>query len=246
MQPGAIVREAWELYKGHWRTFAPLALIVYLVLGLITLVLGFILGWLGLVISGLASIVGTFWLQGALVEAVRDVRDGKQDLTIGEMFSRVQPRLPALIIAGILAGLGIALGLILLIVPGLFLLTIWSLIVPTIVLEGKSAGESFGRSRELVRGHGWQVFGVIVITIAAVIVASIIVGLLTFWLPDDIDTFASDVISNTLVVPFVAVAWTLMYFALAQGRTAEPAPAAGAFSPPPPPPAPPSDGPTYP
>ena len=68
------------------------------------------------------------------------------------MFQRVQPRLPALIVAGILAGLGIALGLVLLIVPGLFLLTIWSLIVPSIVVEGKSAGESFGRSRELVAG----------------------------------------------------------------------------------------------
>ena len=205
MQPGAIVREAWELYKAHWRTFVPLALIVYIVLGLITLVFALLLGWLGAIIGALASIVGTFWLQGALVEAVQDVRDGKQDLSIGEMFQRVQPRLPALIVAGILAGLGIALGLILLIVPGLFLLTIWSLIVPTIVLEGKSAGESFGRSRELVRGNGWSVFGVIVITIGAVIVASIVVSLLTFWLPDGIDDFARSLISNTVVVPFIAV-----------------------------------------
>ena len=222
MQPGAIVREAWELYKAHWRTFVPLALIVYIVLGLITLVFALLLGWLGAIIGALASIVGTFWLQGALVEAVQDVRDGKQDLSIGEMFQRVQPRLPALIVAGILAGLGIALGLILLIVPGLFLLTIWSLIVPTIVLEGKSAGESFGRSRELVRGNGWSVFGVIVITIGAVIVASIIVSLLTFWLPDGVDEFARSLISNTVVVPFIACAWTLMYFALAQGRSAAP------------------------
>src|ERR671911_1847546 len=243
MQPGAIVREAWELYKAHWRTFVPLALIVYIVLGLITLVFGLLLGWLGLIIGALASIVGTFWLQGALVEAVQDVRDGKQDLSIGQLFARVQPRLPALIVAGLLAGLGIALGLILLIVPGLFLLTIWSLIVPTIVLEGKSAGESFGRSRELVKGNGWSVFGVIAITIGAVIAASIVVSLLTFWLPDDVDTFVSDLISNTLVVPFVAVAWTLMYFALAQGRTA--APAAETYSAPPPPPPPPAgDSPT--
>lgn len=227
MQPGAIVREAWELYKAHWRTFVPLALIVYIVLGLITLVFALLLGWLGAIIGALASIVGTFWLQGALVEAVQDVRDGKQDLSIGQLFARVQPRLPALIVAGILAGLGIALGLILLIVPGLFLLTIWSLIVPTIVLEGKSAGESFGRSRELVRGYGWNVFGVIIITIAAVIVGSLIVTALTFWLPDDVDTFVSDVISNTVIVPFVAVAWTIMYFTLVRlkesaGATATP------------------------
>jgi hypothetical protein len=227
MQSGAVVREAWELYKAHWRTFVPLALIVYLILGAIALVLGLILGWLGLLISALASIVGTFWLQGALVEAVQDVRDGKQDLSIGEIFSRVRPRLGALIVAGILAGLGIAVGLILLIVPGLYLLTIWSVIVPAIVIEGKSAGESFGRSRELVSGYGWNVFGVIIITIAAVIVASIIVGLATFWLPDGFDSFASDVISNTIVVPFVAVAWTIMYFTLVRlkesaGATATP------------------------
>jgi hypothetical protein len=243
MQPGAIVREAWELYKAHWRTFVPLALIVYLILGLITLVFGLLLGWLGLIIGSLASIVGTFWLQGALVEAVQDVRDGKQDLSIGEMFGRVQPRLPALIVAGILAGLGIALGLVLLIVPGLFLLTIWSLIVPAIVIEGKSAGESFGRSRELVKGNGWSVFGVIVITIGAVIVGSIIVSIVTFWLPGGVDDFARSLISNTVIIPFVACAWTLMYFALAQGSTATPAVAAEAYSPPPPPP---SDGPTYP
>ncbi len=245
MQPWAIVREAWELYKGHWRTFVPLALIVYLVLGLITLVFALLLGWLGAIIGVLASIVGTFWLQGALVEAVQDVRDGKQDLTIGEMFQRVQPRLPALIVAGILAGLGIAVGLILFIVPGLFLLTIWSLIVPTIVLEGKSAGESFGRSRELVKGNGWSVFGVIVMTIGAALVASIIVSILTVWLPDDVKEFVRNVISNTVVVPFIACAWTLMYFALAQGRSAAPAGVPEAYSPPPPP-APPTDGPTYP
>ena len=244
MQPGAIVREAWELYKTHWRTFVPLALIVYVILGLITLVFALLLGWIGALIGALASIVGAFWLQGALVEAVQDVRDGKQDLSIGEMFSRVQPRLPALIVAGLLAGLGIALGFVLLIVPGLFLLTIWSLIVPSIVIEGKSAGESFGRSRELVRGNGWQVFGVIVITIGVLIVASIVVSILTFWLPDDVKEFGRSVISNTVIVPFVACAWTLMYFALAQGRSEAPA-AAGvpeAYSPPPPPP---SDGPTY-
>jgi hypothetical protein len=240
MQSGAVVREAWELYKAHWRTFVPLALIVYLILGAIALVLGLILGWLGILISALASIVGTFWLQGALVEAVRDVRDGKQDLSIGEMFSRVRPRLGALIVAGILAGLGIAVGLILLIVPGLYLLTIWSVIVPAIVIEGKSAGESFGRSRELVSGYGWNVFGVIIITVAAVIVASIIVGIATFWLPDGVDSFVSDVISNTIVVPFVAVAWTIMYFTLV--RLKESAAATAAPYETPAPTLPPADG----
>lgn len=233
MQATAVVREAWELYKAHWRTFLPLALIVYIVLGAISWLLGAILGWLGVLIAVLASIVGTFWLQGALVEAVQDVRDGRQDLSLTEMFSRVRPRLPAIIVAGIIAAIAIVIGLILVIVPGLFLLTIWSLIIPVIVLEGRSAGESFGRSRELVRGSGWSVFGVIVITFAALIVASIIVGIATFWLPDGVDRFVQDVISNTVVVPFVAVAWTMMYFALVRPAETPVAAAAPPAAPPP-------------
>jgi hypothetical protein len=216
MQASAIVREAWELYKGHWKTFVPLALVVYVIIGVISLLLTLVLGWVGALIGALLGIVGFFWLQGALVEAVRDVRDGKRDLSIGETFSRVQPRLPALIPAGLLAGLGIIVGLILLIVPGLFLLTIWSMIVPVIVLEGRSAGESFGRSRELVRGNGWNVFGVIVITVALTIVANIVVAILTFWLPDEAGSFVQSVLSNTVVAPFMAVALTLTYFALAR------------------------------
>ena len=236
MQAGAVVREAWELYKAHWRTFVPLALVVFLILGLVSLLLGTIAGWLGALISVLISIVGFFWLQGAYAEAVRDVRDGKQDLSLADTFRRVQPRLPALLAAGLLAGIAIGIGLILLIVPGLFLLTIWSLIVPAIVIEGRSAGESFGRSRELVRGHGWSVFGVIVITIAISIAAGIVLGIATFWLPDGVDTFVANVISNTVVAPFVAVAWNLMYWALQRPAEATATPVAPqpAQSPPPP------------
>lgn len=216
MQPTAIVREAWELYKAHWRTFVPLALIVYLILGLVTLVLAWLLGWVGVLLGALVNIVGIFWLQGALVEAVRDVRDGRRDLSVGETFRRVQPRLTSIIPAGLIAGIAIAIGLILFIAPGLFLLTIWCLIVPAIVLEGKSAGESFGRSRELVRGNGWNVFGVIIITIAAIIVANILVSIALFWLPDEVQGFLQSLVSNTLVAPFMAVALTLTYYALAK------------------------------
>jgi len=51
----------------------------------------------------------------------------------------------------------------LLILPGLFLLTIWCLIVPVIVLEGAGVGASFSRSRQLVRGFEGKVFGTLVL-----------------------------------------------------------------------------------
>jgi hypothetical protein len=195
------------------------------IIGLVSLGLAAALGAFGAVLGSLLGIVGAFWLQGALTEAVADIRDGRADLSLADTFRRVRPRLLSIIGAGLLAGLAIVVGLILLIVPGLYLLTIWSLIIPVIVLERRAAMEAFGRSRELVRGNGWNVFGVIVLSILVLIAIAIVVGVATFWLPDGIQPFLQSVIQNTLAYPFMALALTLMYFALAQpapAMTAEP------------------------
>jgi hypothetical protein len=231
MQPGEILREAWGLYKAHWRHFLPLALLVFVVLSLISLVLSLLLGWFGAVLASVIGLVGVFWLQGALAEAVADVRDGRADLSISETLQRVRPRVASLLGAGVLAGLGVALGLLLLIVPGLVLLTWWSAIVPVIVLERVAAMESFGRSRELVRGYGWNVFGVIVLTVLvlllAVILLAIVFAIVLGWLPDGLRGYVQSLAANTLTAPFLALAWTLMYFRLRDlKREPEPAPLA--------------------
>ncbi len=142
------------------------------------------------------------------------MRDGRADRTIGETYQAVSPRLPALIVGGILAGLGIGIGLILLIVPGLFLLTIWSMLVAVIVIEGKSAGEAFGRSREIVRGHGWEVFGLIIVTFVLVAIASGVITLLFAPLPEFFDTWLGSLVAHSLTVPFAAAALTTAYFKL--------------------------------
>ena len=73
---------------------------------------------------------------------------------------------------GIVAGLGILVGLVLIVVPGLILLTLWSVAAPVVVLERPGGLRALGRSRELVRGNGWNVFGVILVTVILVVVLS--------------------------------------------------------------------------
>lgn len=226
-----VLSEAWGLYKRHWQHLLTISFIVFLAVALIALLLVALLTWFGAILAAIISLVATFWVQGALVRAVDDVRDGRADLSVGETFSRVRPQLPAIIVAGILAGLGIALGLVLLIVPGLILLTWWILIIPVIVLEGRSAGEAFGRSRELVRGHGWSVFGVIVLTILLFIAFRIILGLVLTPFADWLQSFVSEIVVGTLTTPFVAVAWTLLYYRLLAAKEA-PAAAPAASTPP--------------
>lgn len=247
MQPGAVIREAWELYKTHWQHLLPIALVVYVILGLVSLLLTILLGWFGALLGALIGIVGLYWLQGALVEAIVDIRDGRADLTMGQTFARAQQHIGPLLIAGILAGLAIALGLLLLIIPGLYLLTIWSVLIPVIVLERRSVMEAFGRSRQLVSGNGWSVFGLIVIGFLILVGASIILAIALFWIPGVFGEFVRSVISNTITVPFVALALTVLYFRLreleepaAAVATAPVAPAAPQTGPPAEPPAPPA------
>lgn len=232
MSVGDVLREAWELYKRFFVRFVTVAAIVFVVIGLVEGLLALAAddGGLGAVLWSLiaiaVSLVGYFWLQGALVEAVRDVRDGRADASVGELFARTQPRLPALIVAGILAGLAIGFGLVLLIIPGLFLLSRWFLIAPTIVLENRSAGESFGRSWELTRGHVLPALGLVVLTLLIAIVgggiASALIQAVLAPLPDLLASWLASIIVNSLIAPFVALAWTLAYYRLAERPLEQP------------------------
>jgi hypothetical protein len=215
-----VIREAWELYKTHWRHLLPISFVVYVAIAIVGALLTALLGWFGALLGALISLVGVFWVQGALATAVEDLRDGRPDLSLGETFRRVQPQLGTILVAGVLAALGIFVGLVLLIVPGLVLLTWWILIIPVVALERTAVGAAFSRSRELVRGYGWNVFGVIVLTILVLlafeIVLAIVLSPFTDWLRD----FLSSVVSGTLTAPFAALVWTLLYFRLRQAKAA--------------------------
>jgi hypothetical protein len=229
MDIGGVLGEAWGLYKRFFGRFFATAFVVYVALDF----LGALAAWgaghsvgAGLfwgLVAAVIGVVGYFWVQGALVALVQDVRDGRADRTLGETYAAVQPRLTTLIGAGLLAGLGIGVGLILLIVPGLYLLTILSMLVPVIVLEGRPTGESFSRSREIVRGNGWSMFGLILVTFLLVAVASAVIRLIFSPLSTFLGAWLGSLVAHSLTVPFAAAALTTAYF-----RLTAPAPAAGA------------------
>ena len=226
MSIGRVLRQALDLYTEFFLRFVLIAAVVFSVLELSSALSessAHAHHWAAAGLWGIASfllwIVGTFWLQGALVEAVQDARDGRVDVSIEELYARVRPLLPALIAAGLAAAIGVTFGMVLLVVPGLVLLTRWILIVPVIVLEKKSAGEAFGRSWELVRGSSWPVFGLILLTVLVLAMSSSLVSLLLvpfFALPHFLAAWIVGTITSSLIAPLVALSWTLTYFELAR------------------------------
>ncbi|MGH2994978.1 MAG: glycerophosphoryl diester phosphodiesterase membrane domain-containing protein [Gaiellaceae bacterium] len=225
-----VFNEAWGLYKAHWRHFFVLAIVVYAALLALNVLLVLTLGRFGAFVSAFVYLAGAFWLQGAIVKAVEDVRDGRADLSVRQTLESVRPRFNRIAVAGLLAAFGITIGLILLVVPGLVLLTWWILLIPAIVLEDRGVTEAFGRSRELVSGNGWSVFGTIILTVALFIGIGIVLGLLLFPLEDWLGDLIGDVISNTIFAPFAVLTWTLMYYRLRALKEPAPAVAAAAGS----------------
>ena len=230
MTIGAVLDEAWTLYTRFFGRFFLLGLVVFAIVNLAYALLVEAIAndsagaAAALAILGLATaIIGTTWLQGAFVYAVQDARDGSFDSSLRDVFVRVSPAVLPLLVAGLLAGLGIALGFVLFIVPGLFLLTIWAVIGPVIVVERTGALDAFGRSRELVRGHGWTVFAIVLITGLLSGIASGILQAAFSFLPRFLEILVGGTIAQAVVAPVVATALAISYFRLheAHGVPAE-------------------------
>jgi len=159
-----VLGEAWATYRRHFQHFILISFVIYLAVAIVTALLSWAAGTVGTFIGVIFSLFGMFLLQAALVKAVQDVRDGRVDLNLQDTISAALPAVGKVAVAAILASIGIAIGFALIIVPGLILLTFWSLIVPWIVIGGAGAFDSFGRSWRTVRGYAWNVFGTFVLT----------------------------------------------------------------------------------
>jgi hypothetical protein len=224
-----VLGEAWDLYRRHATHFLLISFIVYLAVAVVSAILQAVLGGFGSFLGEILSVFGMFLLQAALVKAVQDVRDGRADLTVRRTLEAVTPVVAPVALASILASIAISVGFVLLIVPGLFLATFLSLIVPCIVVGRIASLSSFGASWRTVRGYGWHVFGTYVVVFLVLIVANLVLGILLLALPGAARSFISEVIAGTLVAPFIACVVTLMYFRLtaAHGEAAEPGAGAG-------------------
>ena len=224
-----VLGEAWALYKRYASHFIAISFSVYLVIAVVSALLSWALGSFGAFIGLVLTVFGAFLLQAALVKAVQDVRDGRADLSVGQTFSSATPYIASVAGASIMAGIAITLGLILLIIPGLALITIWCLIIPAIVLEQTGALAAFGRSLQLVRGYFWNVFGTLVLVWLILIAVGIVLGAIFSFMPHLLGHFLSSVISGTLVAPFIAVVLTTMYFRLVAAPAGGPVNAGGPY-----------------
>lgn len=214
ISPTAVISRAFDIYREQAAALIVAALIVFLIDAVARFV--FHEGALVLIASIVGLVAHTFY-QGLVVQLVDDVRDGKRDHTVGQLFSSVSPVVLPLIGASIVVGIGIAVGLILLIIPGLFLMTIWAVVAPVIVIEREGVFASLSRSRQLVEGNGWNVFGLIVILFLLMfVVVAVLAGIgaaVGAWLGALLA-----LVGSVLIAPVAGLAIAVLYFELREHK----------------------------
>lgn len=223
ISPGAVVSRVWEIYRDQFGVLFGTAVVLYALQFVIYLVLSAVTGIVLVLLFWALSVL----YQGMVVKLVQDVQDGRRDHSVGQLLRSVEPVFWPLVAVSILFGIGVAIGFVLLIVPGLILLVMWSVVAPVTVLERPGVWAAFGRSRVIVRGNGWNVFGVIVILSVIVVLVSIAVGVIASGL----GSFGHSVVQwavNSAIAPVTALSASVLYFSLTQ--TPGPTPT---YSPPP-------------
>lgn len=228
---GAVIRNTLDIYVDQASVLLPASAVVFVISGLVSALLiaaSSALALVALVVSLVASTLFT----GMVVELVSDVQDGRRDSSVSQLLQAAAPVIGQLILVGIVAGIGIVIGFILIIVPGLILITWWSVAAPVVVLEHPGVFAALRRSRELVRGNAWQVFGVILVLVIGVGVVSFVIE----GIGDSAGTAVGlvvRVIVSVLTAPLSALAAAVLYFQLSGARGG--GPVDGPDSPPPPP-----------
>ena len=219
----AVLGDTFALYRHFFRHFVAIALPVFLLVDILpalgTTSSSDTARGLWIVAALIASLVGFFWVQGALVAAADDIRDGRVDTSVGALLAAIRDRLPALIGAAFLAGLLICvpvvavvaisaaahvvwLGVIVSFAAGFYVLIRWSLIVPFIVLEGKGVTDALRGSWQIVAGHWWRTLGILFVTgLITGIAGGLVSRILQSALPGFAGTWLGPAVSSALTAP---------------------------------------------
>jgi len=127
-------------------------------------------------ISSVIGMVIAAIVQGALTRAVVSANKGRR-ASFGECVAAGMRVILPLIGLSILFAIGVGIGFILLIVPGIILLLMWAVAVPALVIERPGVFGAFGRSSELTKGARWKIFGLLLVLIVIYWLLSVVVGL---------------------------------------------------------------------
>jgi hypothetical protein len=210
--------EALRVYGRHWRLLVPLGLVVLLPQAIIESgveeieidrlsTLGDYLKLAAIPFTVVLILGGEALLAGVITALVLQWR-------LGHPLPALLTFLGALawlrlIAVDLLLSLGAAIGVVLLLLPGLLFLAYFSIAPALIEIEDRSIREAFRRSAELVRGRLWPVFALIVgVILVTEAIGQTLIALFHGFLPELGSELAANALLESiqgLVIALVAI-----------------------------------------
>lgn len=188
---GELLSEAWQRTKGTKGIIVGGFLLFYTVMMVASLALGGLFALLGLasdslvfntvveIVLGLfASALAYPFMAGIGMVGIRRAAD--QNISFNEIFSHFGRTVPILITA-IACPLLIYLGLILLIIPGIYLAIAYMLAIPLVVERGLSPWQAMEASRKAVGQRWFKIFGLFLLLGLIVMISAIPLGIGLVW-----------------------------------------------------------------
>jgi hypothetical protein len=176
----------------------------------------------GLAIAGVLQVLAVLLASAACLRAIAQSYLGEE--TDWRSSLKYAWRLtPSLLLLTLLYGLGIVLGLLLFIVPGIWLYVAWALAIPVLLVEGLRGRKALARSYTLVKGRWWRTFGVLLVgfilaaIISTVVQAVFLIGIVVGEGNDALVLVLSaiaGIVGLAVSTPFQAALIAVVYFDL--------------------------------
>jgi len=131
----------------------------------------------GFKVANLALMLISIWMGIAITGAVLRVSHGDSP-TVGDTLGSSLRMFPAALLGSILLGLGVCVGLVLLVIPGLYLMGRWMCFGTALMDERGSGVQALGRSWRLTQGHWWRSVAVLSVACLLIFVVTMIGSML--------------------------------------------------------------------
>jgi hypothetical protein len=208
-----ILSAAFQLYRRSWRTLVAVAAVVVVPLTLLQYLIGHWVRthgqqlqdqvvstsfWAAASASLLAALVGLLLYQvltGAITRTIATEVTG-QDLGLEQSYRFGFARLGPVLVVSILVGLATLVGLVVFIIPGIYIGVRLAVSIQALVIEGRRGTDAMRRSWDLVGGHWWR-------AAFTLLVAALLTG----------------VVNAVITAPFSAGAWFIQAVAAAVATT---------------------------
>lgn len=207
---GKLLTDTWKIYKENFKQFFGIVIIP----SVLVFVFGFFLvedNTILMIVSSILTVMLSYWLMASLIFAFKN--RGKIDIKTSLEFG-IQKLFP-LFFVSILYGIIVMAGIVLLVVPGIIFLIWFFFSNYVLIYQNKGGMSALLKSRKLVIGNWWGVFGRL---LAMIIIVSIIFAIISLPLSfltfnGNINLFTSiiELLINLFVLPFFTCYSGLLY-----------------------------------